>query len=661
MPTTMNIRDAADCTIDRVPSGIGDGDGDSECIWDNDVSLEAETILSRAMHGIPNHDRNAILEEIHGVRCLAITETPESVSCALNEFDLILQEGNRQNNLLESSSNSNSKNDLFYTYNQIVAKRKKIHDEFSYNPEVKVRCLEKKLSYCENHYAIDDPAFRLRFLRSELFDVRKAVVRYCNYLNFVQELWGSVALEREIILSDLDRSENALFRKGYFQVLPFRDRSGRRIITLLGEMGNGTDKRAMAKAIFYVWDAATRDSAESQKTGSILVMEGYCWEDGIDSPNEFSKDDLELIRKIVVSVPSRIVAIHSCWPDAPIFKSFAKVLALAISRTERLRLRVQIGNPLEMRYNLKSHGIPVDLLARTESGTMKLGNHIAWMKIRKRLERRQLLRHLHKPRNGLSTAVTTTRNKNLVVFKHGTNNNNDQDEDAVIVECPLMTDVAFRQGTQYWHNPGNDVFRDMIIEYLGRKHQIWERSSNSNSSTAKDLHNSLFSEDFKGNSHIEFREWVIQQILESWNGRFLEWDKDLKAFCVMTDIRRIRSKVSVSIYNYRKVAGLSPSIERARYLLVNPESRNDGHNASSDEKRVAIDYPSSSFLKERASPDTTPAERYYGSRKRSKLATSAVFANKSDTKAIHQDLRGVQKRKKISNIFLPAKFQKAAT
>ena len=420
-----------------------------------------------------------------------------------------------------------------------------------------------------------------------------------------------------------------------------------------------------AKAIFYLWDAATRDCAESQKAGSILVMEGYCWEDGIVGSTKFPKDDLELIQKIVMSVPSRIVAIHGCWPDAPVFKFLAKVLALAISSTERLRLRFQVGDPMAMRYILKSHGIPVDLLARTESGTIKLGNHIAWMKTRKRLERRQLVQNLQQRSNGGLSKGIVTKNANLEPVWHGVpkrGNNSNQEDEPVIVECPLMTDIAFRQGTPYWHNSGNNVFRDMILEYLGRKHQSLDKSNSSSSSAIEDVRNIVLSEDDKSDRHIEFRDWIILEILESWNGRFLEWDKDLKAFCVMTDIRRIRSKVSVSIYNYRKVAGLRrvPSMERtpSASATASPGS-NDGHKTNTNGKRDAIDDPTCLSPEGHASscvsPCTTPTNWFCESetsslavdhekksRKRLRLDTvNNKLACNTDNELILPKLRGV--------------------
>lgn len=245
---------------DAVVGGIGSSTRSHETttggamLFNEEVPVEADEILSRAMHEASLQDRNAIHEEIHGVRCMAIQETPESVAKALHNFQVVLEKGNVVSKELKT------------TYNRILLERQKARSELlnvattnqsnsrSNNKQSKrkMRRLEKNRSFCQHNYAIDDPAFRLRFLRCELFDVQKAVIRFCNYLNFVHELWGSVALEREVRLADFSRSETKLFRKGYFQLLPFRDRSGRRIVTLLGGTGQDVDyiERVSISGIF---------------------------------------------------------------------------------------------------------------------------------------------------------------------------------------------------------------------------------------------------------------------------------------------------------------------------------------------------------------------------------------------------------------------------
>ena len=67
-------------------------------------------------------------------------------------------------------------------------------------------------------------------MRCELFNVHKAAERFVRYLDFVAEVYGEYALQRPICMSDFNREEMSFLREGKFQLLPYRDRSGRRIV-----------------------------------------------------------------------------------------------------------------------------------------------------------------------------------------------------------------------------------------------------------------------------------------------------------------------------------------------------------------------------------------------------------------------------------------------
>lgn len=163
---------------------------------------KADGFLSREMQGLNANDRNASLEEIHGVRCMAPEETPKLLVESLEAFWSAVHA------IPESSK-------VPYNFCRRIAA---LRDG---NPK---------------HYAIDDPIFHLRFLRCELFDAQKAATRYIHYLNFVHTHWGDIALEREIRFSDFSKEEIKLFRKGLYQILPVRDKAGRKVIVGLRKM-----------------------------------------------------------------------------------------------------------------------------------------------------------------------------------------------------------------------------------------------------------------------------------------------------------------------------------------------------------------------------------------------------------------------------------------
>ena len=133
-------------------------------------------------------DRSQIDQEIDGTRCMLIDETPELLEYSLARLNIELES---------------------------ISYKKKV----GFNESQKL-----PRTY------INDPTFRLRFLRSQLLDVQKAALLLLKHCDFVLELFGRFALERQIELRDFSKHEMKWLLKGYVQLMPFRDKSGRRVI-----------------------------------------------------------------------------------------------------------------------------------------------------------------------------------------------------------------------------------------------------------------------------------------------------------------------------------------------------------------------------------------------------------------------------------------------
>jgi hypothetical protein len=170
---------------------------------------EVEDLLSRELQQLSFQKRSVIQEEIHGVRNQAIEETPERIQTALEN--------------------------LVYQLDHVIP------------PENK-----KAYLYCQNNIKssyVMGSDFRLRFLRSELFDAPKAATRMVGFLDMLLEYYGTVALQRPIRLSDLGKDAMELLRAGQsLQMLPFRDRSGRRILTAVTDFGMHYDYDTRVRA-----------------------------------------------------------------------------------------------------------------------------------------------------------------------------------------------------------------------------------------------------------------------------------------------------------------------------------------------------------------------------------------------------------------------------
>eukprot|EP00531_Pseudo-nitzschia_arenysensis_P017817 CAMPEP_0116134128 /NCGR_PEP_ID=MMETSP0329-20121206/10482_1 /TAXON_ID=697910 /ORGANISM="Pseudo-nitzschia arenysensis, Strain B593" /LENGTH=585 /DNA_ID=CAMNT_0003628821 /DNA_START=100 /DNA_END=1857 /DNA_ORIENTATION=- len=478
-----------------------------------DESLAIGQLLSRELLKISMTDRAAIQEEIHGVRCLAIPETPELLKRGLEEF----------------------RNEL----DKIPKEQKRTYEE----------CCVRAMLYQDEEdtcYALNDE-FKLRFLRFELFDAAKAAQRFVNYMEFVREFWGAdIALKRLIRFSDFNKAEMKLFRKGYFQVLPFRDSCGRRVLTLLGGLHPGVDPVMRAKAIFYLTDVLTRTDIESQQKGMIATTEAYCWsaEDSSGGRDKRSKtllqfphpkEGLYYTKRLLESVANRLIAIHNCWPDRPAFRIISKLLTIygVSGSKQRMRLQFHVGDELEMRYRLKSFGIPIELLPITETGSIKMTNHNHWIKTRKHIEQ------------GI-------------------------DKNIRIIECPGSNDVVFRQGTSSMENPGNVRCRDLILSFLEER----EKTTMSRIQTSND-------HTLAARIHNEIVDRLLDTIERKHHARFLEWDKHRGTWTQMFDRAKVKQKVSVLLHSvgkrYRKrvVPSHTSSSSKSRIRKFDDEIRSD--------------------------------------------------------------------------------------
>ena len=154
--------------------------------------------FSKALLNLDFKDRNVINEEIHGVGCMAPEESPQLIGAALYQLSVHLDQ-------IEEKPAYNRAQEMYMAHSGAGM-------QFGY---------------------VNTDEFRLRFLRCELFDVEKAAIRIVKYLDLVCEAYGPYALTRPFRLSDLTKEDMSFLRGGDYQLMPYRDRSGRRVLCIV--------------------------------------------------------------------------------------------------------------------------------------------------------------------------------------------------------------------------------------------------------------------------------------------------------------------------------------------------------------------------------------------------------------------------------------------
>lgn len=436
-------------------------------------SSDFEDLLSKELLELSIKERNDIQEEIHGVSCVAREETPELVQESLHNLALALD----SDDILPGNPKR------AYKISQELQQR--LQNNGPEATTIATTANKKQL------YVFGDD-FRLRFLRLELFDVTKAAQRIILFLDLLLDYFGVYALERPIRLSDFSVKEMMFLKKGFCQPLPFRDSVGRRIIVCQPNGVNNFGSQDIKNKVFlYILWAAGLD-ADTQRRGLVLVA----WFDSTFTVPEALESPINLM-----SV--RASALHICSPRSLFFESLRHILSYKVGKSMRVNARVHLGSSIELKYKLQSFGIPIDLIPTSLSGKIKTIYLEQWMRTRNIIEERQYDK-LHKERTSASQ----------------------------IIECPLINDFIFKQGTSLLAHPGNAVLRNLIetkhkaqeVEYEGRNVITMKR-----------------------------RQMVLEiyeEIKSQFNGRFLIWNDGM--WNEISDREQTLSRIEYLVKDYRK-------------------------------------------------------------------------------------------------------------
>jgi len=416
-------------------------------------------LVSSTLLRLKFQDRNNIREETHGVQNLAREETPELIRESLFQMDKELEA------LLSASHNHGPGFGCAYE---------------------QARSLPTTF--------VNDRDYRLKFLRCTLFDPAKAADKMIVHLDYLLLLFGPRALKESLKTNFFVKEEAVALREGYIQLLPFPDQSGRRVIVFLPQILSYTPTLRVKLGFFFC--VVAMENAESQRRGVVTIAWfGSSPLLGIEGstprvPGTPGNKPVILPsgRSVANGLHARIIGIHFCFPDTPIFRIIRAFYVIAIGEHWRSRCVFHYGTKLEMQYKMMGYGIPVSQIPATDTGVVKVKNYNQWLRTRRLVEK-------------------------------------DPTANAQICECPGLNDVLFRRAGSCLAHPGNARFKNML-ESKKEKHV------NSNQTEKRDI------------------AWSIVELVECKNGRFLSWDTKKTCWMIMTDRVEIRQKVAMSIRDF---------------------------------------------------------------------------------------------------------------
>ncbi|CAJ1965311.1 unnamed protein product [Cylindrotheca closterium] len=227
---------------------------------------------------------------------------------------------------------------------------------------------------------VNDPFFRIKFLRSEKFDVKKSAARMIKFFDTKMQLFGKEKLCKDITLDDLNSDDMALLKSGYLQLLPTRDRSGRVALMMFFSERKHKVPENVARVVFYLIMTAVEDG-ETQQRG-VTSLSYSDWKFDL---KKFDLGTLNVGAVLEKCLPVKTCSHHVCFSQ-PEFRFIVNTAVYFMHGAARARIKLHWGTHMEVLYELMAFGIPVDSVPVSTEGELKRKNHLDFLKMRQRQE-----------------------------------------------------------------------------------------------------------------------------------------------------------------------------------------------------------------------------------------------------------------------------------
>ncbi|CAJ1958294.1 unnamed protein product [Cylindrotheca closterium] len=399
----------------------------------SDIMKPTEDFLASEMSKLSVQERSKAMDELH---CVGeeLKETPEMIQQSLKEFDKLLQK-----------------------------KKAKIYD----------------LAASQNRSYVEDPNFRLKFLRANIHDVGESVNQMLGLLSRKEIYFGRDAIARDITLDDLTAEETEILFSGlYYHIQDGTDRNGRMVVYLLNHiLGQLSSAETAIRVNYFMFFNILSPMPSVQKKGIVLCYYDFSTP---DKPAKLPKlDALLKFMDFVPMIPVRRSALHLCLkPHRGGLVSSNKFLENVLrrfGRSTRSRARLHYGSDMELQYTLKSYGLNMENCPVDATGNLRQDILDVWAH-----------KYLHqRNRNSVSSppakdgeimtdeqedstdsmVQALTRPKLPIAPQKNDHGTDPPANTAVSLIKPTPDDVLFGKGSVLQMHPGNVRFRQFIKDH----------------------------------------------------------------------------------------------------------------------------------------------------------------------------------------------------
>eukprot|EP00526_Cylindrotheca_closterium_P009653 CAMPEP_0113635670 /NCGR_PEP_ID=MMETSP0017_2-20120614/18596_1 /TAXON_ID=2856 /ORGANISM="Cylindrotheca closterium" /LENGTH=424 /DNA_ID=CAMNT_0000546465 /DNA_START=68 /DNA_END=1339 /DNA_ORIENTATION=- /assembly_acc=CAM_ASM_000147 len=309
----------------------------------NDIGSDdkIDSLIANALNQLSLDERETVYYEMHGVDEI-VQETPDLVETSLNRLEFELER-------------------IKHTHRKAIAYR--MAEEMS--PDY-----------------VHDQTLRMKFLRSEKFDIQKTSERFIRYFDCKLLFFGKEKLCKDITLQDLDKDDLKSLKAGYMQILPIRDRAGRPVFIALPQRQTFKTPMNKYRSLFYLCETML-DDVETQRRGITFVVYNV----GNFVKEKYDSNAMEHTITIQKSLPFKPCSLHYCFNDSG-FRFVINIAMHFFGEDFRSRVKLHFGTHLECSYSLMTFGCPVHSLPVSIDGDLKRKAHLEFIRMRYQQEMR---------------------------------------------------------------------------------------------------------------------------------------------------------------------------------------------------------------------------------------------------------------------------------
>jgi len=273
---------------------------DNKSNYKNTETIDA--LLAQELNALSFQQRETLNEEIHGVnvnqiydKIKEIEETPQLLKESFLKLQIVL-------NILQPNS---------FAYNRCQQLYGDDYNDKNYeNENENVDDNKNDDEVIRSTTFINTDEFRIMFLRCGLFDISNAARRLIDFVELMYELYGDVGIQRRIRIDDMSKCEIQLLKAGILQLLPGRDRAGRRVVIHIAcNHTNELTAKSRIRMVCYVM-LRLADDIETQRKGATSIL----WYQNISMFDDFSIKR-KVLSALSTCLPFRLGALHICIPE----------------------------------------------------------------------------------------------------------------------------------------------------------------------------------------------------------------------------------------------------------------------------------------------------------------------------------------------------------